>query len=340
MEKVCYNALPATFLPDMWSHQYDQQVNQIQAKRVRKPIYTTNGKDSNIYGLEPNFGCCTANMHQGWPKFVEYGLWAKDKKALVCLSYAPSRISTILSTNNGDIHIEIEEITTYPFSDKINLLIHLEDSAKFSLKFRIPEWCVHSSIKINQESPISCHSGRFTDISRVWASGDEITLTLSMNTLLERRFNGSISVIKGPLLFAYNPEEEHKEQQRWSKVAMLRKKLSIEIPPQVKDWEVFPKTPWEYALVEPIEPVLFEMPDNIEKFHSFTNQLPPIMMKLKAVEIKNWPLEFEAAAPPPINPIPKSDSIKEIDLIPYGCTNIRIAEFPTIQAKDLNLPKK
>ncbi|MBN1442426.1 MAG: glycoside hydrolase family 127 protein, partial [Planctomycetes bacterium] len=30
LERVAFNALPATFAPDMWSHQYDQQVNQVQ----------------------------------------------------------------------------------------------------------------------------------------------------------------------------------------------------------------------------------------------------------------------------------------------------------------------
>ncbi|MHA2184187.1 MAG: beta-L-arabinofuranosidase domain-containing protein, partial [Promethearchaeota archaeon] len=117
LEKICFNALPATFLPDMWAHQYDQQVNQVQAKRVKKPIYTTNGKDSNIYGLEPNYGCCTANMHQGWPKFVEYGLWAKDNDGLVCLAYSPCKISTNLTVNNKVRVINIEETTDYPFSD-------------------------------------------------------------------------------------------------------------------------------------------------------------------------------------------------------------------------------
>src|SRR4029079_1310385 len=27
LERIAYNALPATFSPDMWSHQYDQQAN-------------------------------------------------------------------------------------------------------------------------------------------------------------------------------------------------------------------------------------------------------------------------------------------------------------------------
>ena len=186
-------------------------------------------------------------------------------------------------------------------------------------------------IQINQNPPIAHGSGKFVDVSRIWASGDVVELTLPTKPLNERRYNGSISVTKGPLLFAYNPEEMQKEQQRWSKAAMLRKKLSIQIPDQVKDWEIVPKSSWEYALVEPIEPNVVEMHNNIEVFHSFNNQQPPIIMKLNAVEIENWPLECEAATPPPENPLPKSDSIKKIELIPYGCTNIRIAEFPTIK---------
>ena len=69
LEKIAFNALPGTFTDDMWAHQYDQQPNQIQVGLNSKP-WTTNGPESNLYGLEPNFGCCTANFHQGWPKFV------------------------------------------------------------------------------------------------------------------------------------------------------------------------------------------------------------------------------------------------------------------------------
>ncbi len=60
----------------MWAHQYDQQVNQAICQRSGAHVWTDNGPDANLFGLEPQFGCCAANMHQGWPKFAA-SLWMK-----------------------------------------------------------------------------------------------------------------------------------------------------------------------------------------------------------------------------------------------------------------------
>jgi hypothetical protein len=88
LERVAFNALPATFAPDMWSHQYDQQVNQAQCTINPEHGWTTNGPESNLYGLEPNYGCCTSNMHQGWPKFAAH-LWMKTADETRNAAWAP-----------------------------------------------------------------------------------------------------------------------------------------------------------------------------------------------------------------------------------------------------------
>ena len=72
LEKVIFNALPATFSADMWAHQYDQQLNQVECSIQEGRTWNTNGPDSNLFGLEPNYGCCTANLSQGWPKFAAH----------------------------------------------------------------------------------------------------------------------------------------------------------------------------------------------------------------------------------------------------------------------------
>ena len=74
LERIAYNALPAPFKPDMWAHQYFQQANQVECTVDENRNWTTPWEDANLFGLEPAYGCCTANMHQGWPKFVSH-MW-------------------------------------------------------------------------------------------------------------------------------------------------------------------------------------------------------------------------------------------------------------------------
>ena len=62
--------------PNEWGHQYDQQANQVICHVTEDRPYTNNGPDANTFGLAPHFGCCTANRHQGWPKFAAR-LWMR-----------------------------------------------------------------------------------------------------------------------------------------------------------------------------------------------------------------------------------------------------------------------
>ena len=119
LERVAFNALPATFSPDMWSHQYDQQVNQVQCTINPDHNWTTNGPESNLYGLEPNFGCCTANMHQGWPKFAAHLWMTTPDGGLVAAAWAPCRVE---ATVQG-VPVRVDVDTDYPFRDTITVTV-------------------------------------------------------------------------------------------------------------------------------------------------------------------------------------------------------------------------
>ena len=88
LERIAYNALPATYSPDMWTHQYDQQVNQVKCSRQKDPIFNTNSGESNLFGLEPNYGCCTANLSQPWPKFA-LSTFMRSDDGFAAVVYAP-----------------------------------------------------------------------------------------------------------------------------------------------------------------------------------------------------------------------------------------------------------
>src|SRR5262249_27757950 len=134
LELIAYNALPAAHTADMWAHQYDQQVNQVLCT-VAPRQWTNNGDDANIYGLEPNFGCCTANMHQGWPKFVK-SLWMAtgEKEGLVAVAYGPCQVTALV----GDgVEVTVVEETEYPFRETITFRIQTEQAVRFPLMLRI-----------------------------------------------------------------------------------------------------------------------------------------------------------------------------------------------------------
>ena len=83
VEMLAYNALPATITPDMWAHQYLQQPNEMNAVHSDDHVWVFDGPDSTLYGLAPNYGCCTANFNQGWPKFTQNLVMASPDGGLV-----------------------------------------------------------------------------------------------------------------------------------------------------------------------------------------------------------------------------------------------------------------
>ena len=163
LEMIAYNALPGTFSADMWQHQYDQQANQVLCT-IAKRHWTNNGDDANIFGLEPNYGCCTANLHQGWPKFAA-NLWmATADEGLAAVAYGPCEVKAKV---RGGQEVTIGVETDYPWDDTIRATVHLSDAAAFPLKFRIPAWAEGVSVHINGEAdhaePVFPQSHRIGD---------------------------------------------------------------------------------------------------------------------------------------------------------------------------------
>ena len=146
IERMAYNAMPATMSADMWSHQYDQQANQVMCSLNRRR-WVTNGPESNLFGLEPNFGCCTANLHQGWPKLVA-SLWmATPDNGLAAVVYAPS---TVRARVGAAGQVTIRQVTDYPFSGVITLTVTPSvNRLRFPLQLRIPSWADGASVTLN-----------------------------------------------------------------------------------------------------------------------------------------------------------------------------------------------
>lgn len=312
IEKVAFNALPGTFTDDMWAHQYDQQPNQVQVCRNSKP-WTTNGPESNLYGLEPNFGCCTANFHQGWPKFTT-SLWMRSPDGGIAATlYAPCQVNTAIGSHR--LHLDVQ--TEYPFRKEVRIVVSPDAPCTFPLHLRIPAWTQGATLSINgQPTSFDARPGTFSVVHRQWQPGDVVLLDLPMEPNLVRGFNQSISLMRGPIVFSLDPGGT------WVK---LREHVLT------ADWQVYPQTFWNYALfvqedtASATEVVLNPIPPR-----PFSSATPPVKLRVRARRLDSWQDVDGVAAPVPPGPQVSFAPDVMLELIPYGAAKLRITAFPQL----------
>ena len=335
LELLTYNALPGATTPDIWSHQYDQQSNQVIVSAAKRD-WSSNDDYSNIYGLMPNFGCCLANMHQGWPKFVESMWMATNENGLAVISYGPSVVKAKVGKG---MEVTITEETNYPFNGQITFTISTESPVKFPIELRIPGWADSVEIKYGKKA-IVVKEKQSVKLTEKWKSGDQITMHIPMELRFERRHNNAVSVMRGPLYFSLRIDKEYKSVK--INYDNFGYKGSI-------DWEISPKSPWNYGLlidtgntmrgfsVKENEIWRFPFSDKGDMIWSadsgkyiVSQQDAPLVIRTRGIKIPSWSIKNNSADVPPLSPVvPEGDPVI-IELVPYGCARLRITEFPVM----------
>ena len=303
LEVLAFNALPATISDDMWTHQYDQMSNQIACiKFPGKPIFRTNGHESHLFGLEPNYGCCTANFNQAWPKFA-LSVFMHNGDEVVNAVPVPSELKT------EDKYIKIE--TEYPFKNAFKYTVKAENG--FTFKIRIPSFA--EKLTVNGEKA----NGDM--LSFDIGAGEEKEIVIGFDTVpyFEKRPHELNTVKCGSLVFSVSVKSE-KNMLEYERDGVERKFPYC-------DYELIPVSDWNYAYCsEKLEIQCGEVGDV-----PFSSEKPPVTVKT-AVKKINWGLEdgYEHVCAKIPDSREAISGAEEILLYPYGCAKLRMTEIPMI----------
>ena len=303
LEMLAFNALPATISDDMWAHQYVQMSNQIACiKFPGKSLFRTNGPQAHLFGLEPNYGCCTANFNQGWPKLA-LSSFMYNQNAVINVLPIPGVLC------DGGRRISLE--TNYPFENSFKYTLESENAFDFIV--RVPSFA--ENLRVNGKQTANCGELVFN----IQAGSTEISVDFDVTPEMISRPHGLFSAKCGSLVFSL-PIKYSKKMYEYEAKEVERKFPYC-------DYEYIPESEWSFAFASD------ELTrESREVAHiPFSSEKPPVVLRATVKPI-DWGLADgydTVCAKVPESTEPRGEEQK-IELYPYGCAKLRMTELPII----------
>ncbi len=313
LAKLAYNALPATISDDMWTHQYLQQVNQINCiKFPNRSYFRTNNGQAHLFGLEPHFGCCTANFGQGWPKFLANN-YIKERGTVSVISLIPSELRTKIGRKPLTVRIETE----YPFRMDVKVTVIVPETTNWKVKLHVPAFAKTYTVNGEERRGSTCVLKDFTEGENVF------NLHFTDTPHLVTRPGGFKTVEYGPLVFSLPIETEYKMYE------YVRNNVERKFP--YCDYELIGKSEWRYGFAEG---ATFSVVEKEGDEYPFSSKNPRIALKTSFAPI-DW--DFAEGSWTVSAPKFKSNralgDAEEKEMIPYGCAKLRMTEMPIAKKK-------
>lgn len=336
IERAIYNAGFGAITKDFKALQYFSSVNQMICTGTSDNNTYKQGKTWMAYRPIHETECCVGNINRMFPNFVSR-LWLigssvveGEPNSIVAALYAPNEISFEIDGSN----VKISEETMYPFDTRILFRFQLDEKKRFPFKLRIPGWATAAKLKINGQNKkiVVNHDGYFLTINREFSNGDVVELNLDTDILIKDIEGQGRYVERGPLLFTY--PIPHKKVEDSTNYENMNGKKSEN--PDFKSWNYFPDGPFNYAIDQDLingNQLRIKTKKEIDQSaYPFDIENIPISINLPVSEII-WDLDDGVRNPllPKKDDVKKIGGTKEIKLIPYGCTELRLTVFPVLR---------
>ena len=335
IETAVYNAGLGAITKDFRSLQYFSSLNQFIATGSSNHNIYKHGSTWMAYRPTHETECCAGNVNRMLPNMVSR-MWMKDSDGgAVATIYGPSEAA--FTTAQGDLTITCA--TEYPFGEVLTFSVSGQEGVSIPLTLRIPTWCHNATVSINGATAgVELQAGTFARLPKKVKKGDVITLTLPM-TVEKKNIEGQgIYFQRGPLLFAYAIPQKMEEDTE------VYENMHGKEPenPDFKCWNITPTGDFNYAYDDDGHPVAVNYPaiEEINGTIPFDLLYTTVKLRVPVKQIK-WDLVDNRYTPhlPEQGHLTLLDNERTyIELVPYGCTELRLTVFPDTKAQPSEQP--
>jgi len=201
--KLCFNLLRLT--------DNSMYADQIEKSTFNALLASLKGDGSQIAKYSPlggirhageqqcgmNINCCNANGPRAFMMLPGFALMGTHNE--ICINmYGQSESVVPVNMKNK---VAINQVSDYPVSGIIEIIVTPEKPESFIIAFRIPEWSSNTKMTINGNTISELIPGTYKKINRTWNKSDKIVLSLDMTGRLIK-MNGYQAILRGPVVLA------------------------------------------------------------------------------------------------------------------------------------------
>lgn len=201
--KLCFNLLRLTENP--------KYADQIETSTYNALMSSLKSDGSQIAKYSPlggirqageeqcgmNINCCNANGPRAFMMLPHFAVMGAQNEIYINM-YGDTE--SVIPVNQKNM-VTINQISQYPLSDNVEISVNPDNSERFTIAFRIPEWSENTILTVNGNVVSGIKAGTYNKVTRIWSKADKVVLKMDMTARL-LTLNGFQVIVRGPVVLA------------------------------------------------------------------------------------------------------------------------------------------
>lgn len=295
-EWLFHNGVQAATAADFRGIAYMYAENQYRADQASGPSwdYSPTHDDAAV--------CCAPNAGRVLPRHAAQMVQATRDGGVAVMFYGPIRQRVTV----GGAEVEIEQETTYPFSERVTVHVRVPEPMRFPVTFRIPGWASGHTLTTDGLSAATVEtSGDRVRIEAGWSAATSVTLVFHTRVRALRAVDATVALARGPLLYA------------------------LPIPHESSVTRTYPVAEFadiDFRATEPVAELALRLGDDdpaveveadVERDPGYPWERPPVSLRAGVFDCT-----------PVVHP--HATAIRDVRLVPIGATTLRRTTFPAV----------